>query len=42
MSKLTLGYVNFFVTDFERSLKFFRDQLGLAVPTNEASLGYAS
>ena len=42
MSKLTLGYVNFFVSDFERSLGFFRDQLGLKIVTNDEEFGYAS
>lgn len=42
MPKLTLGYVNFFVSDFERSLVFYRDQLGLDVVTEDASFGYAS
>ena len=42
MAKLVLGYANFFITDFERSLKFFRDQLGLAVITEDESFGYAS
>lgn len=42
MTKLVLGYANFFVTDFDRSLKFFRDQLGLEVTTQDESFGYAS
>ena len=42
MAKLSLGYVNFFVSDFSRSLSFFRDQLGLQVQTEDASFGYAS
>ena len=42
MTKLTLGYANFFVSDFERSLRFFRDQLGLKVLTEDESFGYAS
>ncbi len=42
MSKLIFGYANFFVTDFDRSLKFFRDQLGLKVVTEDKEFGYAS
>ena len=42
MAKLTFGYANFFVSDFERSLRFFRDQLGLKVLTEDESFGYAS
>jgi|Marorgknorr_s2lv_3_1036020.scaffolds.fasta_scaffold00623_12 predicted enzyme related to lactoylglutathione lyase len=42
MSSLTLGYVNFFVSDFDRSLGFFRDQLGLKVLTEDSDFGYAS
>lgn len=42
MVKLTLGYANFFVSDYERSLMFFRDQLGLEVVTDDAEFGYAS
>ena len=42
MSKFRLGYVNFFITDFERSLTFFRDQLGLTPGTQDAEFGYAS
>lgn len=42
MTKLTLGYANFFVSDFNRSLRFFRDQLGLKVLTEDESFGYAS
>ncbi|MGV0033649.1 MAG: VOC family protein [Candidatus Azotimanducaceae bacterium WSBS_2022_MAG_OTU7] len=42
MTKLTFGYANFFVSDFERSVRFFRDQLGLRVLTEDASFGYAS
>ncbi len=40
--KLILGYANFFVSDFDRSLKFFRDQIGLEVRTEDAEFGYAS
>ena len=42
MTDLKLGYVNFFVSDFDRSLEFFRDQLGLGVKTEDANFGYAS
>jgi lactoylglutathione lyase len=42
MNKLRLGYVNFFVSDFDRSLRFFRDQLGLKVLKEDEKFGYAS
>ena len=42
MAKLRLGYSNFFVSDFERSLRFFRDQLGLKVLTSDENFGYSS
>lgn len=42
MARLRLGYVNFFVADFARSLGFFRDRLGLPVLTEDAQFGYAS
>ena len=42
MTDLKLGYVNFFVSDFERSLEFFRDRLGLKVATEDGDFGYAS
>ena len=42
MTRLTLGYANFFVTDFDRSLRFFRDQLGLKVLMEDQQFGYAS
>ena len=42
MSKLTLGYANFFVSDYEQSMQFFRDQLGLSVLTGDPEFGYAS
>lgn len=42
MSELRLGYCNFFVSDFDRALRFYRDQIGLKVLTEDASFGYAS
>ena len=42
MARLTLGYCNFFVTDFTRSMGFFRDQLGLKVLKEDSEFGYAS
>ncbi len=42
MADLSLGYVNFFASDFARSMSFFRDQLGLKVLTEDAQFGYAS
>lgn len=42
MAKLSLGYVNFFITDYERSLRFFRDQLGLTVIQEDETFGYVS
>lgn len=42
MTPLRLGYVNFFVSDFERSLRFFRDVLELPVLTEDEAFGYAS
>ena len=42
MAKMQLGYVNFFVSNFERAFKFYKDQLGLEVLTNDAEFGYAS
>ena len=40
--RLTLGYANFFVSDYARALAFFRDRLGLKPLTEDAGFGYAS
>ena len=37
-----IGYVNIFISDFDRSLKFYREKLGLKPATQDASFGYAS
>jgi len=42
MSNLQLSYCNFFITDYDRSLTFFRDQVGLTVKMADESFGYAS
>ncbi|MFT7219959.1 MAG: lactoylglutathione lyase [Candidatus Azotimanducaceae bacterium] len=42
MARLNLGYANFFVSDFDQTMTFFRDQLGLKVSKEDASFGYAS
>ena len=36
-----IGYVNIFISDFDRSLKFYREKLGLKPATQDASFGYA-
>lgn len=41
-SPATIGYVNIFVSNFEASLAFYRDRLGLKVATEDAGFGYAS
>ena len=42
MDQPTIGYVNIFVTDFDRAVKFYRDQVGLEVVHEDAAFGYAS
>lgn len=42
MNDLHIGYVNVFVSDFERALAFYRDTLGLVPATADAQFGYAS
>jgi len=42
MDNPTIWYVNVFVSDFERALAFYRDQLGLKVVLAEPQFGYAS
>ncbi len=43
MSELTrIGYVNIFVSDFERALDFYERCLGLEATTRDEQFGYAS
>ncbi|MDH3644187.1 MAG: VOC family protein [Gammaproteobacteria bacterium] len=42
MQSATLAYVNIFITDFQRSLAFYRDTLGFEVVTEDEAFGYAS
>lgn len=42
MDNARLGYVNIFVSNFDRALEFYRDRLGLAVNMTDAEFGYAS
>jgi len=42
MDNPTVWYVNVFVSDFERALGFYRDQLGLKVVLADPQFGYAS
>ncbi len=37
-----IGYVNIFVSDFDRALAFYEQTLGLTVVTRDESFGYAS
>ncbi len=37
-----IGYVNVFISDFDRSLKFYQEQLGLVPAKQDPSFGYAS
>lgn len=37
-----IGYVNIFVSDFQRSMQFYQEQLGLKPETQDSSFGYAS
>ena len=37
-----IGYVNIFISDFQKSLAFYHEQLGLAVTKQDPSFGYAS
>ena len=39
---MQLWYVNVFVSDLERALAFYRDQVGLEVVTEDADFGYAA
>ena len=42
MDKPTVWYVNVFVSDFEKSLHFYTEQLGLEPIIQDKSFGYAS
>ena len=42
MSDITIGYVNVFVSDYERAITFYRDTLGLEVNSSDEDFGYAS
>lgn len=42
MKAARIWYVNVFVSDFDRSLAFYRDQLGLTVNVEDGQFGYAS
>ena len=37
-----IGYVNIFISDFDRALAFYEQTLGLHVVTRDESFGYAS
>ena len=42
MDKPRLWYVNVFVSDFDRSVAFYRDVIGFDVVIEDANFGYAS
>jgi predicted enzyme related to lactoylglutathione lyase len=42
MADLSIGYVNIFVSDFNRSLAFYTDVLGLTPNNADSEFGYAS
>ena len=42
MSELTVGYVNIFVSDFDRAVEFYCETLGLQLNSREDDFGYAS
>lgn len=42
MQKPTIGYVNVFVSNFQRALEFYRDQIGLDLKLSDDEFGYAS
>ena len=42
MDDLTIGYVNIFVSDYERAMTFYQDTLGLEVNSADEDFGYAS
>ncbi len=39
---MKVGYVNVFVSDFDRAVEFFSERLGLAVNAADSEFGYAS
>jgi predicted enzyme related to lactoylglutathione lyase len=42
MDNPRIGYVNVFVSDFDRALAFYQDRLGLEPNVQDAQFGYAS
>ena len=42
MSKLGVGYVNVFVSDYDRAVKFYTEALGLSLNSGDEAFGYAS
>ena len=40
--EVRVGYVNIFVSDFDRAVAFYRDTLGLPLRFGDAGHGYAS
>ena len=42
MSNLRIGYVNVFVSDFNRALRFYQSSLGLKLNSSDEAFGYAS
>lgn len=42
MSDLSIGYVNVFVSDFNRSVEFFENTLGIELNMRHDEFGYAS
>ena len=41
MQKPTIGYVNVFVSNFQRALEFYRDQIGLDLKLSDDAFGSA-
>ena len=42
MDNLSVGYVNVFVSDFQRAVAFYKDILGLSLNQSDEDFGYAS
>lgn len=42
MDKPRIWYVNVFVSDFEKSLKFYTEQMGLSIARSDPDFGYAA
>ena len=40
MEELTIGYVNVYVSDLDKAIRFYRDTLGLPQTIGDASFGY--